>query len=191
MAYYKKIIFILFFIAVFSYTSGYSFSDEFTSRRITAGARIFRALLASDADIADKTGNDGNIHICLVYMDSPANAERVGNIFQHREDRSIRKIDSSIKFLPLSEVLENDNDDYAGIFLTQALDDNKLRKLINYAGRKHILVFSPFEGDVERGIQSGLSVEAQVKPYINVKALRSAGIQLKSFVLRASKKYEN
>ena len=40
-----------------------SVSDEFTDRRITAGARIFRALLAADRDIREKRGDNGKVKI--------------------------------------------------------------------------------------------------------------------------------
>ncbi len=53
---FKKTVFISFLTIAFAYKTVYALPDEFTARRIMAGAKIFRALLASDADIESKTG---------------------------------------------------------------------------------------------------------------------------------------
>jgi hypothetical protein len=61
---------------------------------------------------------------------------------------------------------------------------------VTYSGRNSIISFSPYEGDIERGVQGGIAVEARVRPYLNLTALRNAGIRLKSFFMEVAKKHE-
>ena len=63
-------------------------------------------------------------------------------------------------------------------------------KFKNNFSKNHIIVFSPFEGDVERGVQCGIAVQARVRPFLNMKSLKSAGVSLKPFFLKVAKKYE-
>lgn len=166
----------------------FSGSDEFTDRRITAGAKIFRALLAADMDIEEKVGRDRCLTICLLYNNDTTNAEKAAEVLLNRSDNRIRNIDIRLETLPIEKCLNQKNT--AAIFLTQLVDDAKLKNLIAQSREQKIAVFSPFEGDVERGVQSGIAVESRVRPYVNMRALQYSGIRLKSFFLRVAKQYE-
>jgi hypothetical protein len=50
-------------------------------------------------------------------------------------------------------------------------------------------VFSPFAGDVEAGVSSGLVVSDRILPYVNVEAMRLSGVQMKPFFLRVAEQY--
>jgi hypothetical protein len=50
-----------------------------------------------------------------------------------------------------------------------------------------VVLYSPFEGHVERGVPAGIAVEAKVQPYLNLSALQAAGIELKPFFLKVAK----
>jgi hypothetical protein len=167
-----------------------SVSDDFTERRITAGAKIFRALLAADIDIVRKTGSSGELRLCLLYTDDTGNAETAAATLGHRDDSRIRKMTISIEILSFAECIADDGERLAGVFLTQRLNDEKLQTLTALANERHMVVFSPFEGDVERGVQSGIAVEARVRPYLNTNALRAARVRLKSFFMKVAKVYE-
>ncbi len=180
----------LIFIASIGYAAKPSVSDDFTDRRLTAGAKIFRALLAADVDIVKKTGSDGNLRVCLLYLNDADNAERVAETLRNRDDSRIRKINVITEVLPHGDCVDSQEKRFAGIFLTQTLSNEKLKALIDYANEKNMVVFSPIEGDVERGVQGGIAVEARVRPYLNTKALRTADVRLKSFFIRVSKQYE-
>lgn len=165
-------------------------SDDFTDRRITTGAKIFRALLAADVDISRKITTDGDLRICVLYDDDSRNAERAARIFRHREDPRIREMNVRVDVLSLADCLETRLKGYAGVFMTQVLNEQDLALLIDRVNARKILLFSPLEGDVERGVQSGIAVEARVRPYLNVKALLAADIRLKSFFVKVAKAYE-
>ena len=172
------------------YAAKPSISDDFTDRRITIGAKIFRALLAADVDIAQKTTNDGSLRLCLLYVDDTANANKAAETLGNRGPSRIREKDVSIDILPSGECVSQKREErFAGIFLSQILSDKELKKLMEYANEQHIIVFSPFEGDVERGVLSGIAVEARIRPYLNMETLQTSRIRLKKFFLKVVKLY--
>jgi hypothetical protein len=180
----------LVFLAAFVYAATPSVSEDFTERRITAGAKIFRALLAADVDIAQKIGSHGELSLCLLYNDDTDNAEIAAATLMNRDDSRIRTLKIRIEILPFTECIADDKGQLAGVFLTQRLNAEQLRTLTAFANARHLVVFSPFQGDVERGVQSGIAVEARVRPYLNTRALRAARVRLKSFFLKVAKTYE-
>lgn len=182
--------FALVLLATIVYAATPSVSDDFTERRITAGAKIFRALLAADVDIDRKTGAGGKLRLCLLYIDDPGNAEMASATLANRDDPRIRKLKVRIEMLPFAQYIAGDKGQFAGVFLTQRLNAQQLQALMAFANAKHLVVFSPFEGDVERGVQSGIAVEARVRPYLNTRALRAAQVRLKPFFMKVAKAYE-
>ncbi len=190
MTYCRKLVFGLVLLAAIVYAAKPSVSDDFTERRITAGAKIFRALLAADVDIDNKTGRNGELRLGLIYIDDTGNAEKAAATLGNRNDPRIRKMQVRIMVLPFAECVKRNNERFAGVFVTQRLTAEKLQTLMAFANEQHIVVFSPFEGDVERGVQSGIAVEARVRPYLNTNSLRAAQVRLKSFFMKVAKAYE-
>jgi hypothetical protein len=191
MSFCRKLLFVLVLLATIVYAATPSVSDDFTERRITAGAKIFRALLAADVDIGRKTGADGALRLCLLYIDDTGNAEIAAATLVKRDDPGIRKLKVRLDKLSFAQCLADDKQRFAGIFVTQRLDAGQIQALTAYANAWHLVVFSPFEGDVERGVQSGLAVEARVRPYLNINALGAAQVRLKSFFMKVAKAYED
>lgn len=190
MGFWRRALFAFMIVFLIVFTATASVSDDFTDRRITAGTKIFRALLAADSEIAAKRASDGNLTLCLLYVDDTRNADKTAGILDSHDTSGIRKINVRIEIMSVSRFIRDGTKRTAGIFLTQKLNDETLNLVISRAISQHIVVFSPFEGDVERGVQGGIAVEAQVRPYINIRALQAAGIRLKSFFLRVAKEYE-
>ena len=186
----RKSLYTLVLLTAIVYAATPSVSDDFTERRITAGARIFRALLAADVDIEQKAGRHGELRLCLLYIDDSGNAKKAAATLINRDDPRIRNLKVRIDMLSFAESTALDRDRFAGVFLTQPLNDKELKTLTAFANDQHLVLFSPFEGDVERGVQSGIVVEARVRPYLNTNALRTAQVQLKSFFMKVAKTYE-
>jgi len=189
--YCRKGLVVLTFLATIVYAATPSVSDDFTDRRITAGARIFRALLAADVHIDEKTSRSGELRLCLLYVDDKSNAEKAAATLANRNDSRIRNNAVRLEILSYPECVSGSGPRFAGVFLTQNLPPEKLQSLIAFANKQHLVIFSPFEGDVERGVQSGIAIEARVRPYINPTALQAAGVQLKSFFKKVAKAYED
>ena len=67
---------------------------------------------------------------------------------------------------------------------------NNLDDLIEFVQQKQVLLFSPFEGDVERGVTAGFRVTDKVLPMVNMASLKLSNIYLKAFFLRVAVKHE-
>jgi hypothetical protein len=171
--------------------STFSFADEVANRRASAGLRLFRALLAADMGLAQKTVAPDEILILFVYVDD---RQRATDLAQ----RFIEEAKERDKLHGLSIVTEVTNDpDFiayrtrvpAGVFIAEAPGRGTLASIVRYGIQEHVIVYSPFEGHVEEGVLGGLSVEAQVRPYLNGETLMASHISLKSFFLSVAKVY--
>jgi hypothetical protein len=70
------------------------------------------------------------------------------------------------------------------------LKDGDLKKIVKIAEENSCIVFSPFTGDVERGVVVGISVTNRVKPYFNIRALERSKIVINALLMKMSKRYE-
>ena len=61
--------------------------------------------------------------------------------------------------------------------------------LIRFGVDRQVIIYSPFEGDVERGVAGGVSIEAQVRPFVNTAALRASQVTLREFFLKVAKAF--
>jgi len=187
---FRKAVFASFLLVAIVYAAKPTMSDDFTERRITAGARIFRALLAADIDIERKTDSRGALRLCLLYLNDTGHAEKAAATLINRDDSRVRMMKVSIEILTYDQCLADRKERFAGIFVTQKLNPGQIMTLTAFANEQHMVVFSPFEGDVEKGMQSGIAVEARVRPYLNKSALQAAQVHLKPFFLKVAKVYE-
>lgn len=167
------------------------FADESQQIRTRAGLRFFRTLLAADLGITGKTVDDGKLLLLVFYVTDRKQAEELATTL-----RGTTAGDQAIKGRTL--VVETTSDPSlrlyagrrpAGIFLAQAPAADGLSALIRYGIDQRVIVYSPFEGHVERGVLGGISIEAQVRPYINRATLEASRISLKELVVEASKVY--
>lgn len=177
----------LLLVSLLCFDGGRACAAEKAQIRVRAGLDLFPSLLAADMGIEDKKGPDGTLLLILLYKDEKAYAqelaEHLGQVSQ------IRGIPIHIEVsdaLSLSKFAKQ----AAGIFLTQPLGDN-LREVIAYGREKQVVVFSPFEGDVERGVLGGIYISDRLLPYLNVAALQASHVQIKPFFLRVAMRYEN
>ncbi len=75
------------------------------------------------------------------------------------------------------------------VFIQTHLSDIQINQLIDWANEKQVLLFSPFKGDVERGIHAGLKIQQQTRLYLNITALQKSGIQMQADIYRISEIY--
>ena len=73
------------------------------------------------------------------------------------------------------------------LFLATPLGASELDRLVAWSIRHGVILYSPFEGDVERGVLAGVSIEAKVLPYINQRTLDASGVEFKPFFMRVAK----
>ncbi len=166
----------------------FSHGAEREAVRCRAGLDLFPSLLAADLNIRNKTGRDGKLCLLLLHANNPEKA---------KEFAAHLTSVGRIRGLPIRVdiAVEQSFDQYykdqtiAGIFLTQPLS-HRLNSIIAFAREHRCILFSPFEGDVERGVSGGMHISDRVLPYLNISALKAANIQIKSFFLRVSMRHE-
>ena len=162
-------------------------AGEQETLRTWVGLDIFPSFLAADRDIASKTGSDGKLLLVLKYIDDKEAAEEMA--------RHLKKI-NTIRGIPIRIELADDTSlevykdaQVAGIFITEKITRN-LTDLLYYGKKYHVIVFSPFKGDIEAGVSGGIFISDRILPYVNIKAMRLSGIRIKPFFLRIAKAYE-
>ncbi|MBN1833380.1 MAG: DUF3313 family protein [Deltaproteobacteria bacterium] len=161
-------------------------ADKPADRRAWTGLDLFPSLLAADADIAEKMGPDGALQLLLVYQDRQDLAESMRTHLERV--KKIQDIPIRIEIAGIDELSDRVEPSLAGIFLVEQAGD-EIEILIRL-GRKHrAVVFSPFAGDVERGVSSGMVTMDRIVPYVNIEAMHLSGIRIKPFFLRIAKQY--
>src|SRR4051794_16263606 len=166
-------------------------ADDLADIRAQAGARLFRAFLSADVDVDRKKVERDQILVVFLYADDRHRAADLAASFAGNPKEAV-----TIHGAPVLVELSSDTSlaSYgsripAGIFLVQAPSQNTLKSLIRYGIDHHVIVYSPFEGHVERGVTGGTAVEAQVRPYVNQQTLEASNITLKPLFFKVTKVY--
>jgi hypothetical protein len=155
--------------------------------RVGAGLELFPSLLAADIDIAGKSGSDGRLLLLLVCPDRKDRAEEAA--LELKKIGQIRGIPIRIELTHDTAFKEYEHVKAAGIFLISPLGD-EFESLVRYGRAHQTIVFSPFEGDVERGASGGILISDRILPYLNMESLRLSKIRIKPFFLRIAEQYE-
>lgn len=164
-------------------------ADDYKDRRLHVGLKLFRALITADQQTADKVGADGTLLIYLVYAKNDSDIQD----YQHSLQTSLpqlRNIPVRVEQRTLQDATSTSAEKPAAIFIAQQLNNLELQQLVQFSIAQKIILFSPFEGDVEKGVLGGLSVEATVRPFINMHTLNASQLEIKSFYLQVAKQYE-
>jgi len=166
---------------------GYSASaQEALATRLQIGINLLPAIIAANNGLAT-IGNDEKLPIYLVYLDN----DHVADLLKQSLGRvgQIRKHVIDIKIIKLDDLLALDPQPFSTVFIAEALD-SRLPDLIRFSRQQRALLFSPFKGDVKRGVATGFRVTDQVLPLVNMESLKQSKIQLKAFFLRIAVKHE-
>ncbi len=160
---------------------------ENEASRAWVGIDLFPSLLAADAGIAEKVGEDGALFLLLVYVNDRNTAE---NMSRHlARVGAVRGIPIRVEVTRDATLKSYRETPLAGIFLTQELNES-LDALVDHARKRGIVSFSPFQGDVERGVLGGIVVSDRILPLVNLETARLSGIRLKPFFLRVAERCE-
>ena len=178
---------VLFIALCFCFTA-YGRSSDKELRLIKAGLDLFSAVLTADLDITGKLGADDRLLLVLVYSGDKQTAQDL-SVRLNRID-TIRGIPIQVRLSIATDLKKLDPDVPAGIFLTERLADRSRQSIIHYGVKHKVLVFSPFEDDVRKGVAAGISVTDRILPYINIHTVHSSEIRFKPFFLKIAKQYE-
>ncbi len=173
--------------------SGTALGNE-EEQRARIGLRLFRTLLAADQDLERKVTSKGELDLVLLYRDDKQLAAEFAAALL-ASGRSGQQ--GTIKRYPIRVNITNDPElkafreqTPAGIYLVQSLSNEALAAVVRYATTQQRILFSPFAGDVEKGVLTGFIIEVRVTPYLNQNTLKKSGIHFKSLLLRVSRVYE-
>jgi hypothetical protein len=170
--------------------SGLALADEKERRRVDISLSIFPRIVAVDNHFRDKLGEDEIVRLFFLYDKDRENAEdlaqRMNKGAQGIGGREVLAVAVSVD----QAVLVDEDTLPMAIFITEHLGDARLLRVMLFAEKYNRLVFSPFSGDVERGVTVGISVTNRVKPYFNIHALQRSKIVINALLMKMSRRYE-
>ncbi len=185
----------LVFIVLATFFCYVSSADENDTRRVNIGLRLFRTLLASDQLLHKKINSEQKLNLLIVYHRDHLSADHYRqmllNAGRAKQKGKIRGFPVQVSIVAADQLEQLKHNDIAGIFIVEKLPELKLQLLIGFAVVKQVIVYSPFEGDVQAGVAAGLDVGVRVRPFINLSAMKDANIRIKDLFLKVSKTYEN
>jgi hypothetical protein len=163
-------------------------ADEADSRRVGISLSIFPRIVAVDNQFRDKLSVDRKAYLFFVYDKDEEYAHELADLMQKNND-NIGGMYVTIKVVSVADGLQKD-DLPTAMFIVERLSDAQLNKVMKFANDSQRLLFSPFTGDVERGVTVGISVTNRVKPYFNLASLRQSKISINALLMKMSKRYE-
>jgi hypothetical protein len=158
------------------------------AQRIWAGLDLFPSILAADRGIGSKTGPDGKLLLVLKYSDDRSAVQEMAS---HLEKvTTIRAIPIRIELTKDPSFKSYNDEQVAGIFIAQKISPDFISAAIHFGQKHHVIIFSPFKGDVERGVSGGIIISDRILPYVNMETMQKSAIHLKPFFLRIAKTHE-
>ena len=163
-------------------------ADEADSRRVGISLSIFPRIVAVDNQFRDKLNADKKAYLFFIYDKDEEYAQQLADLMQ-KNNANIGGMYVEIKAVSVEDGLQG-NDLPTAMFIAERLGEAQLNKVMKFANDSQRLVFSPFTGDVERGVTVGISVTNRVKPYFNLASLRQSKISINALLMKMSKRYE-
>jgi len=161
-------------------------ADSYDDRRVRAGARLFRSMLAAHTTLERRADAKGVLQVVVYGEPGGAKAKEIAALIAPADPAK-----AAVRGLPLAvrtmSTLPQGGEPVAGVFLAASPNAADLDRLVAWGIANGVIVYSPFEGHVERGVAGGLAIEAKVQPYVNLRTLEAAGIELKPFFLKVAK----
>jgi hypothetical protein len=167
---------------------GSSLADETDTRRVDISLSIFPRIVAVDNNFRDKLTADEKAYLLFVYDKDKEYAERLAERMK-KSNANIGGMQISTKTISIASGVLRDELPTA-LFVVERLTDDQLKEVMAFSAETHRLVFSPYLGDVERGVSVGISVTNRVKPYFNLSSLRKSKVSINALLMKMSKRHE-
>jgi hypothetical protein len=164
------------------------YANHDVQARLEIGINILPSVIAANMrwNIEEKYKQQP-ITLFIIYdenrklaRDALSKLTRIKKIRGHRVKKEI---------VSMSEILSSTTDENSVLFIVEPLFENSERA-IEFSRSHQSLLFSPFKGDVEKGVMTGFDVTNKVLPAVNLKALKESNIRLKAFFLRIAVSYD-
>ncbi|NGZ06937.1 MAG: hypothetical protein G8237_11340 [Magnetococcales bacterium] len=153
------------------------------------GVKMFPTLVGGNLDLDNLINADGALTLLVLYQENRLAAQGVVNRLQ-ASVRIIHKYPVDIRMVDVAGLSAWQTPPVAGVFLAESMVRTFLATIQQFGNHKKTIIFSPFDGDVQQGILSGLSISTQVKPALNLVTLRAAGIRMNPLFFKVAKTYE-
>jgi len=164
-------------------------AGEAEERRVRISLEIFPRIVAVDLDLRSKVSTTDTVRLFVVFdRDAEAArhvAEQMKNSFSNIGGLAVEFVVQNAQQAVMSGMEHS-----AAIFLSDLLTDEVFAAVMKAAIERHVLVFSPFAGDVERGATVGIAISSRIKPYFNVSTLAQSHININEKLLSISQRYE-
>jgi hypothetical protein len=165
-------------------------ADEKERRRVDISLSIFPRIVAVDNHFREKLGEDKSVRLFFLYDKDRENAEDLAQRM-NKSGQGIGGREVLAEAVSVDKAVLAAGDELPmAIFVTEHLGDARLLRAMLFAEKYNRLVFSPFTGDVERGVTVGISVTNRVKPYFNMHALQRSKIAINALLMKMSRRYE-
>ena len=161
-------------------------AQEALSPRLQIGINLLPAVIAANKGLTNMPA-DRDLSIYIVYLANDHQAEQLRRSIGRIGLIKKRKLD--IRVIPIDALLALDIQPMSTIFIAEPME-GRLDDLIEFSHTRRVLLFSPFKGDVGKGVATGLQVTDRVRPLVNLESLQQSKIQLKAFFLRIAVKHE-
>ena len=164
-------------------------AGEAEERRVRISLEIFPRIVAVDLDLSSKLSTSDTLRLFVLFEHDVETARHVAGQMKN----SFTNIGGlAVEFVvqDTQQAVTAGMDKPAAVFLSDQLSDDVFAALMKTAIEHHVLVFSPFAGDVERGATVGIAISSRIKPYFNVPALVQSHININEKLLSISQRYE-
>ncbi len=166
------------------------YADEEEKRRVDISLTIFPRIVAVDNNFRSKLDSERKVNLVFVYFDGKERAKSLAKVIEEK-NKNIGGMGVVASTMAAKDLLsENYKGNITAIFISERLNENIFNKVMAFAEKKNRIAFSPFAGDVERGVTVGISVTNRVKPYFNSSTLKRSGIVINALLMKMSKRYE-
>jgi len=164
-------------------------AGEADRHRVDISLSIFPRIVAVDNEFRDKLGPGRTARLLFVFDGDRVNAQSLAEQLLAKS-ANIGGLPVVTAIADIKQPLPTGDELPTAIFLAEGLEPAQLEVVMRYARDHHRLVFSPFTGDVERGVTVGISVTSRVKPYFNIAALRETQVDINAILMKVSARYE-
>jgi hypothetical protein len=156
--------------------------------RVEIGVNLLPSVIAANTRWSlEKEDEKHSIKIFIVYdenrkvaRDALSKLNRIKRIRGHLVEKQI---------ISMREIFSGTSDKNSVLFIVEPLLEYT-KKAIEFSRINQFILFSPFYGDVEKGVMTGFEVTNKVLPAVNINALKDANIRLKAFFLRIAVSYD-
>ncbi|MBF0629064.1 MAG: hypothetical protein HQL91_12675 [Magnetococcales bacterium] len=153
------------------------------------GIKMFPTLVGGDLELTNQKNEAGKLLLLVLYQENRTAGEEVLKRLQGSV-QTIYKLPVQIVLTDPAGLANFDKQPVAGIFCAEPLSPFPRMVLIKFGLQKKSIVFSPFAGEVQQGILSGLHISTQVQPALNLTTLNAMGMHINPLFFKVAKTYE-